>query len=171
VLAGAPRLGLPHALVQGFHSAFIAAVFFAAAGSLLALLTIARNVGRSDNLAEAPTEEQLEPEGIANRIAAAVESWEGATSYVHHSGDIELRAGGSKLGYLHGDAVAELLLPSAVREDAIASGLAHPHDVLPDSNWVNVHLYHADRFQEVIDLLRSSYERAMRGPAYSPATE
>jgi hypothetical protein len=112
-----------------------------------------------------------EPVGIANRIAAAVESWEGATSYVHGSGDIELRAGGSQLGYLHGDAVADLLLPSSVREDAIASGLAHPHHVLPESNWVNVHLYHPERIHDVIALLRSAYERATRSPVYSPAGE
>jgi EmrB/QacA subfamily drug resistance transporter len=171
VLADAPRLGLSHALVQGFHSAFVAAVGFAVAGGLIALLTISRNVGRSAPAAEAAAEEHVEPEGVANRIAAAVESWEGATSYVHHSGDIELRAGGSKLGYLHGDAVADLLLPANVREDAITSGLAHPHHVLPDSNWVNVHLYHPERIQDVITLLRSAYERAMRGPAYSAAAE
>jgi EmrB/QacA subfamily drug resistance transporter len=57
VLAASPHLGLPHALVQGFHSAFIAAVFFAVAGSVLALLTIGRNVGRT-GIAEAPAEER-----------------------------------------------------------------------------------------------------------------
>ena len=173
VLAANPRVGLPHALVEGFHSAFIVGVGFAVAGALLAALTIARGVGRADRPAEVVAEEGLidEPAGIAARIAATVESWEGATSYPQRYGDIELRAGGSELGYLHNNGVADLLLPADVREDAIASGLAHPHHALPDSNWVSVHIYQPEQFHDVVELLRSAYEWAVRRPIQNPATD
>jgi hypothetical protein len=177
VLAGNPHAGLAHALVQGFHSAFVVGAGFAVAGALLALLTVGREVGRS--VRPSGAEQQVEPVeplvvgdlGIADRIAAAVESWDGATSRVRGFGDIELRAGGSELGYLHGDGVADLLLPTSVREDAIASGLAHPHPVLPESGWVNVHLHHPGQIHEVVALLRSAYDRAMGGPVQSPAAD
>ena len=47
--------------------------------------------------------------------------------------------------------------------------MAHPHHVLPDSNWVNVHLHHPDRIHEVVALLRSAYDRAMASPVQRQA--
>ncbi|HEX6509097.1 MAG TPA: MFS transporter [Chloroflexota bacterium] len=46
VLATDPRAGLAHALVQGFHSAFFVAAGIAAAGAIVALLTIPAAIGR-----------------------------------------------------------------------------------------------------------------------------
>jgi hypothetical protein len=176
VLASHPHLGLAHALVAGFHQSFVVAAAFAAAGALLALLTISRQVGRADapvaeRAAAAVAEPPPLPIGIADQIAATVESWEGASSHLHHSGDIELRAGGRELGYLHGDTVADLLLPGSVREEAIATGVAHSHHILPESNWVNIHIRRPEQMQVVIALLRSAYDGAVRGPIQSPATD
>jgi EmrB/QacA subfamily drug resistance transporter len=53
VLSSNPAAGLAHALVDGFHHAFIVAACFAVAGALLALFTIANGVGQ----AEQPVEE------------------------------------------------------------------------------------------------------------------
>jgi EmrB/QacA subfamily drug resistance transporter len=172
VLAGSPQAGLAHALVAGFHQAFVVGVFFAVAGALLAFLTISRTIGRVAP-ATAPVGERVEaePASFADQIAAAVVSWEGATSHVHGFGDVELRAGGSELGYLHGDAVADLLLPANVRDEAIASGLAHPHQVLPESDWVSIHIQQREQIHDIVTLLRSAYERAVRRPIQSPATD
>jgi hypothetical protein len=52
VLASNPHAGLNHALVQGFHAAFYVAAGIAAAGSIVALLTIPRTIGR---VSQAPT--------------------------------------------------------------------------------------------------------------------
>ena len=173
ILAANPHAGLAHALVEGFHRAFVVGVGFAVAGALLALLTIARQVGRADRPIETASEESpvLASDGIAARIAATVERWEGATSHVHRFGDIEFRASGRELGYLHGDTLADLLLPTNAYDEAIANGLAHPHHVSPESNWVSVHIHQPEQIQDVIGLLRSAYEWAMRRPVQSPATD
>jgi predicted MFS family arabinose efflux permease len=52
VLASNPAAGLAHALVDGFHRAFIVGACFAVAGALLAAFTIASGVGRSEMPAE-----------------------------------------------------------------------------------------------------------------------
>ncbi|PZS03359.1 MAG: MFS transporter [Chloroflexi bacterium] len=166
VLASDPHTGFAHALVAGFHRGFMVGGCFAIAGAILALLTISRNVGRTERPAEdawEPSPVRI-PEGIAARIAATVESWEGASSHLHSFGDVELRAGERELGYLHGDTLADLLLPANDHDEAIASGLAHPHHLLPESNWVSVHMYDPDQIRDVVALLRSAYERAMRLP-------
>jgi EmrB/QacA subfamily drug resistance transporter len=182
VLASDPHGGLAHALVAGFHRGFIVGACFAVAAAVLALLTIARGVGRDTAIestpgtgtAFAPTVDTTYPvgaSGVAASIAAAVESWEGATSRVHAFGDLEFRAGGRELGYLHGDTLADLLLPSQAYKDAIANGVAHPHRILPHSNWVSVHIHNADHIHDVINLLRSAYERAVSPPVASAAAE
>jgi EmrB/QacA subfamily drug resistance transporter len=184
-LAADPRAGLSHALVQGFHNGFVAGACIAVAGAVLALFTISRNVGRAERPVASTVESVALPEpigsaeslgiaapiSIADRIAATVESWEGASSHVHHFGDIELRAAGQELGYLHGDTVADLLLPRTVRDEAISTGVAHPHHILPESNWVNIHIRRPEQIQVVIALLRSAYDGAVRGPIQSPATD
>jgi hypothetical protein len=185
VLATDPAMGIAHALVGGFHRAFVVGLCFAVAGAILALFTISREIGRVDQPVVAAAEPEIASDGkletgaagladelgVAGRITAAVESWEGASSHAHRFGDIELRAGGSELGYLHGDTVADLLLPKSVRDEAIATGVAHAHHVLPESNWVSVHIHHPEQIHDVLALLRSAYERAVRRPIQSPATE
>ena len=182
VLASNPQAGLNHALVAGFHVAFLVAGAIAAAGAVVALLTIPRGIGQSGHATEpsasavpAHAETETEripvsvPDGIAAQIAATVDSWEGASAYSHASGDIELRAGERELGYLHGDTLADLQLPGSVRQEAIANGLAHPHRVLPDSDWVSMHIHQPEQIHDVIALLRSAYERAMDSHALGRA--
>lgn len=175
ILAHDPQGGFAYALVAGFHRAFLVGAAFAVAGVVLALLTISREIGRTPVTAPTTVDVDQEipaaAEGVAGRIAAAVGSWEGATSHLHQSGDLELRVGERELGFLHGDAVADLLLPASVRAEAIANGLAHPHHILPESNWVSVHIYRPDQIHDVIALLRSAYERALWWPVPSPSAE
>jgi hypothetical protein len=146
---------------------------FAVSAAILALLTISRDVGRIDQ----PADATLEPnpartvEGMAIRIAETVDSWEGATTYALRSGDVELRAADSQLGYLHGDTMADLLLPDGIRDKAIATGLAHQHHVLPDSNWVTVHIRRPEQLKEIVALLHSAYDGAMRSSIQSPAAD
>jgi hypothetical protein len=102
--------------------------------------------------------------GIASTIAQKVQSWEGVTAHPHRFGGVEFRAGGRELGHLHGDTLADLLLPHAAHDEAIASGRAQRHHVLPDSNWVSVFIRRPDQVQDVVDLLRIAYERAIQHP-------
>jgi EmrB/QacA subfamily drug resistance transporter len=52
VLAGNPHVSLDHALVQGFHAAFLVAAGVAVAGAVVALLTIAPTIGRVERVPE-----------------------------------------------------------------------------------------------------------------------
>jgi EmrB/QacA subfamily drug resistance transporter len=52
VLASSPHVSLDHALVQGFHSAFLVAGGIAVAGAVVALLTIDPTIGRVERVPE-----------------------------------------------------------------------------------------------------------------------
>ena len=111
------------------------------------------------------------PVGIADQIRRTVESWDGVSSHLHRFGGVEFRAGGRELGHLHGDTLADLLLPKTVHDQAIGDGRAQPHHVLPESNWVNVHIRQPEQAQDVVDLLCAAYDRAMKHPVRDRALE
>jgi Family of unknown function (DUF5519) len=102
--------------------------------------------------------------GIADQIRGTVESWDGVSSRPHRFGGVEFRAGGRELGHLHGDTLADLLVPKSVHDQVISDGRAQPHHVLPESNWVSVYIRQPEQVQDVVDLLRTAYDRAMKHP-------
>ena len=115
--------------------------------------------------------QQTQPHGVADRIIAEVESWEGVTSHPHRFGGVEFRAGGRELGHLHGDSLADLLLPKGVHDRAIAEGIAQPHHVLQESNWVSVYIRRPEQVDDVVALLRQAYDRAISHPIKSRETD
>jgi hypothetical protein len=97
----------------------------------------------------------------AQRITATVSSWPGVEVGPHRFGGVEFRVGRRELGHLHGDRIADLPLPRRVRDELIAAGRARPHHVLPDSGWVTASIGDEEGVNNVLELLRISYERAM----------
>jgi predicted MFS family arabinose efflux permease len=69
VLASNPHAGVAHALVEGFHNAFVVGVGFAVAGAILALLTISRNVGRAEPSTESAVDQSPVGSGAKNPAA------------------------------------------------------------------------------------------------------
>jgi hypothetical protein len=110
----------------------------------------------------------------AERIAASVESWPGVESAPHRFGGVEFRLGRRELGHLHGDRIADLPFPRAVRDQLISEGRARAHHVLPDSGWITISIRADADVEPAIELFRMAYERAAqarrRGPvAPAPA--
>jgi hypothetical protein len=108
---------------------------------------------------------------FAAQIRQTVESWDGVSSHPHRFGGVEFRAGGRELGHLHGDTLADLLLPKKVHDQAIGDGRALPHHILPHSNWVSVYIREPQQVEDVVDLLRTAYDRAMKHPVKARAPE
>ena len=70
VLAGGTPVSLDHALVQGFHLAFLVAAGVAVAGAIVALLTIAPAVGRTVPVPE-PVPPAMRPAGARRVVMRA----------------------------------------------------------------------------------------------------
>src|SRR5918999_774992 len=99
--------------------------------------------------------------GAGSRIADEVSGWEGVTTHPHRFGGVELRLGKRELGHLHGDRLADIPFPTRVRDELVAAGRAHPHHVLPDSGWISRWIERDEDADEVVELFRLSYERAL----------
>jgi predicted DNA-binding protein (MmcQ/YjbR family) len=100
--------------------------------------------------------------GAARRIEAAALSWEGIESHPHRFGGRQYRLGGREIGHVHGESLVDIPFPSQVRDEIVNSGQAKPHHVLPKSGWVSVHIRTEADVETAIQLLRQSYEIALR---------
>jgi hypothetical protein len=96
------------------------------------------------------------------RIRAEVGSWPNVTVAPHRFGGVEYRVGRRELGHVHGDRLADLPFPVAIRDELVAAGRAERHHILPESGWVSYWMRSDDDAAGAIELFRLNYERAMR---------
>jgi hypothetical protein len=98
-------------------------------------------------------------DGAHGTIERAVLAWDGVTAHSHRFGGVEFRLGKVELGHLHGDRLADLPFPKAIRNELVQEGRARPHHVLPSSGWVSRTIDDAADVDEVIALFRLNYDR------------
>mgnify|MGYP001350325111 CR=1 FL=1 len=87
--------------------------------------------------------------------------WPGVTTAPHRFGGTAFLVNGMEIGHTHGYAHVDILLPGAVRDDAIARGKASPHHIHPASNWVTVRITGDSSANDAMELLRLNYERLL----------
>jgi hypothetical protein len=80
----------------------------------------------------------------------------------HRFGGVEYAIGKREIGHIHGDHLVDIPFPKKVRDEIVASGRAQPHHILPESGWVSFYLRGEDDVKKAIELLRESFEIAMR---------
>jgi Family of unknown function (DUF5519) len=114
------------------------------------------------------TVQTLENTPVSARVAVdaltgEVGFWAGVEVGEHRYGGREFHLGRRELGHVHafeGECFADIPLPRAVRDELIAAGRAKPHHVLPDSGWTTVPIHTLADLRNVVEILRSSYDRA-----------
>jgi hypothetical protein len=99
------------------------------------------------------------PRSLGARIAREVGAWNGVAVAPHRFGGVEFTVGRRELGHVHGDRLADLPFPIAIRRELVAAGRAEPHHILPLSGWVSVWLHNDADASRVIELFRLNYER------------
>jgi predicted DNA-binding protein (MmcQ/YjbR family) len=100
--------------------------------------------------------------GAQERITKAVTSWEGVTANPHRFGGVEYVIGKREIGHIHGDHLVDIPFPKKVRDEIVATGRAQPHHIMPETGWVSFYLQRGEDVEQAIDLLRESFEVAMR---------
>jgi hypothetical protein len=100
-------------------------------------------------------------EDIAERIEHEIGSWPGVTTHEHRFGGVEFRLGRRELGHLHGARWADLPFHKGIRDMLVDTGRAQPHHVLPHTGWVSKQIRGDADVDDVIELFRLAYERAM----------
>jgi len=100
--------------------------------------------------------------GAQERITQTVTAWEGVTVAPHRFGGVEYAIGKREIGHIHGDHLVDIPFPKKVRDEVVAAGRAQSHHILPETGWVSFYLQEEDDVGKAIELLRESFEIAMR---------
>ena len=103
--------------------------------------------------------------GALDRINGEVTSWPGVTAEPHRFGGVEFRYGRRELGHLHGDRLADIPFPRRVHDELIAAGRVTEHHVLPGSGWSSRYIASPEDVDDVVELLRMNYDRAVKKAA------
>lgn len=56
----------------------------------------------------------------------------------------------------------DIPFPKKVRDEIVAAGRAQPHHILPETGWVSFYLREDGDVEKAIELLRESFEIAIR---------
>jgi len=100
--------------------------------------------------------------GAQEHISKIVTAWEGVAAKPHRFGGVEYAIGKREIGHIHGDHLVDIPFPKKVRDEIVAAGRAEAHHILPDSGWVSFYLREENDVGKAIELLRESFEIAMR---------
>ena len=100
--------------------------------------------------------------GAQAKITQAVVAWSGVSAHPHRFGGTEYRLGRRELGHIHGDYLVDIPFPKKVRDEVVAAGRAEPHHIMPDSGWVSFYLHDSQDMIRAIELLRDSFELAVK---------
>jgi hypothetical protein len=107
--------------------------------------------------------------GASQHIHSQVTGWAGVTSLPHRFGGTEYRYGDKReIGHVHGDWLVDIPFPKKVRDEVVAAGRAEPHHILPQTGWVSLYLRRPGDVERAIELLRLSYELAVRKRGAGP---
>jgi hypothetical protein len=100
--------------------------------------------------------------GAQASITEAVTSWPGVTVQPHRFGGVEYVIGKREIGHIHGDSLVDIPFPKKVRDEIVLVGRAQPHHILPETGWVSFYIRQEHDVEQAIDLLRESFEIAIK---------
>lgn len=103
--------------------------------------------------------------GAQKTISEAVALWPNITIASHRFGGVEYQLGTREIGHIHGDSLVDIPFPTAVRNELIENGQAHPHHILSDSGWISFYIRRPEDVDHAISLLQKSYQLAMEQAA------
>ena len=98
--------------------------------------------------------------GAEAKIAEEVSSWEGVSSGPHRFGGTEFRFGKRELGHIHGDELADIVLPIDLRNRLVKEGKVEAHRYVPSSGWITFRFRGKEDVATAIGLFRMSFEIA-----------
>jgi predicted DNA-binding protein (MmcQ/YjbR family) len=96
------------------------------------------------------------------RIKQTLMAWENMEARPHRFGGTEYSVGKREIGHTHGDYLVDIPFPKKVRDEIVAAGEAKPHHVLPATGWVSFYLREERDVEHAIQLLRRSYDLALK---------
>ena len=98
----------------------------------------------------------------SRQIIDTLITWNGMEAHPHRFGGTEFRIGRREIGHIHGDYLVDIPFPKRIRDEIVSAKEAEPHHILPETGWVSFYLREEGDIAKAIDLLKRSYEIALK---------
>lgn len=98
----------------------------------------------------------------SKKIVDTLLTWDGVEAHPHHFGGTEFQMGRREIGHIHGDYLVDIPFPKKIRDEIVSAQEAEPHHILPETGWVSFYLREEADVAKAIDLLKRSYEIALK---------
>lgn len=110
--------------------------------------------------------------GASQTITVEVMSWEGIVTRPHRFGGTEFNLDERReIGHIHGDAIVDVPLSTRLRDQLVSEGRAEPHHIYPNTGNVTIYLSEPADVQRAIEVLRLSYDLAVKQREQSKPTK
>ena len=100
--------------------------------------------------------------GASKQIVDTLLTWEGIEAHPHRFGGTEFCIGKREIGHIHGDSLVDIPFPKKIRDEIVTAGEASPHHILHETGWVSFYMKEEGDVQKAIDLLKRSYQIALK---------
>ena len=100
--------------------------------------------------------------GASKQIIDTLLTWNGMEAHPHRFGGTEFRMGRREIGHIHGDYLVDIPFPKKIRDEIVSAKEAQPHHILPETGWISFYLREEGDIVKAIDLLKRSYEIALK---------
>jgi len=100
--------------------------------------------------------------GASRQIIDTLITWNGMEAHPHRFGGTEFRIGRREIGHIHGDYLVDIPFPKRIRDEIVSAKEAEPHHILPETGWISFYLREEGDIAKAIDLLKRSYEIALK---------
>ena|SRR5258708_2194291 len=90
-------------------------------------------------------------------IDAVVTQWPDVSSAPHRFGGLEWMIDKTEIGHIHGNRQLDIVLPSKVRDELVATGQAEPHHIYPQIG-ITFYINEPSDIERAIGLLRIAYD-------------
>ena len=100
--------------------------------------------------------------GASKQIIDTLITWNGMEAHPHRFGGTEFRMGRREIGHIHGDYLVDIPFPKRIRDEIVSAKEAEPHHILSETGWVSFYLREEVDIAKAIDLLKRSYEIALK---------
>jgi len=98
----------------------------------------------------------------SRQIIDTLITWNGMEAHPHRFGGTEFRIGRREIGHIHGDYLVDIPFPKRIRDEIVSAKEAEPHHILPETGWISFYLREEGDIAKAIDLLKRSYEIALK---------